>query len=48
MTDRLMKKEKTNSNYIFWKDIQMGYLHFQEHKILPKIKIDKTGKYLIN
>ena len=48
MTERRMEKEKTNSNYIFWKDIQKGYLYFQERKVLPKIKIDKSGKYLIN
>lgn len=48
MTERRMEKEKTNSNYTFWKDIQKGYSYFQEGKILPKIKIDKSGKYLIN
>lgn len=48
MTVRRMEKEKTNPNYIFWKEIQRAYIYFQEHKTLPKIKIDKTGKYLIN
>lgn len=47
MTERRMKKEITNTNYAFWKDILIGYTYFQERQTLPGIKIDKYGKYLI-
>jgi murein L,D-transpeptidase YafK len=48
MTESRMKKELTNVNYPLWKDIQKGYLYFQEFGTLPKTKIGKSGKYLIN
>lgn len=37
----------TNSKHIdFWKNLQTGYDYFEQKKQLPKITVDKKGKYL--
>ncbi|HEY0031182.1 MAG TPA: L,D-transpeptidase family protein [Bacteroidia bacterium] len=30
----------------FWKNLKTGYDYFEEHKQLPKVTVDKAGKYL--
>lgn len=41
--------EKTSQKYpqhrAFWENIQAGYLHFENKKQIPKIKISKAGLY---
>jgi murein L,D-transpeptidase YafK len=32
----------------FWKNLKTGYDLFEQHKILPKITIDKAGSYIFN
>jgi len=35
---------KTNL-FAFWDNLKTGYEYFEQNKKLPKIKVDKTGKY---
>lgn len=46
MAEERLDKEKNNPNYVFWKNIQIGYAHFEEKRILPKVKINRVGGYL--
>jgi murein L,D-transpeptidase YafK len=46
MTEKKLDTKKLNDNYKFWKSIQPGYLYFEQNKILPKVIINKDGKYL--
>ena len=32
----------------FWKNLQTGFLYFENKQQLPKVNIEKTGKYLFN
>ena len=32
----------------FWKNLKTGYDYFETHKQLPKVKVDKVGKYLVD
>lgn len=32
----------------FWKNIKIGYDYFEQHKQLPKVNVDKAGKYTFN
>jgi murein L,D-transpeptidase YafK len=31
----------------FWSNLKSGYDHFEEYHTLPKIRVDKEGKYLV-
>ncbi len=43
----LTEKFRTDKNLIdFWKNCKPGYDYFENHKQLPKIKIDKEGNYV--
>lgn len=45
----LTKEYSENSTLIdFWKNIKTGYDYFDQHKQLPKVSIDKKGKYIFN
>lgn len=38
---------ETNSKHLdFWKNLQTGYDYFEQKKQLPKVSVDKTGKYV--
>lgn len=38
---------ETNSKHLdFWKNLQIGYNYFEQKKQLPKVSVDKTGKYV--
>jgi len=30
----------------FWKNLKVGYDYFEEKKVLPKVSVDKAGKYV--
>jgi murein L,D-transpeptidase YafK len=43
----LSEKYKTNIALVdFWKNIKTGYDLFEKNKTLPKVSVDKSGKYL--
>lgn len=46
MTEERLDKENSNPNYRFWKNIQIGYAHFEEKRILPKVKSNRIGEYV--
>lgn len=46
MTEKRLDDENSNVNYRFWKNIQPGYLHFEQNKFLLKVAINEEGKYL--
>lgn len=38
---------EANSKHLeFWKNLQTGYNYFEQKKQLPKVTVDKTGKYV--
>jgi murein L,D-transpeptidase YafK len=39
-------KYPENSLQNFWKNLKNGYDYFEENKKLPKIEVDKSGKYV--
>lgn len=44
---RMAFLSETNSKHLdFWKNLQIGYNYFEQKKQLPKVLVDKTGKYL--
>jgi murein L,D-transpeptidase YafK len=48
MTEERLDKENSNPNYRFWKNIQIGYLHFEEKRILSKVKKNQVGEYIFD
>ncbi|MBT3423877.1 MAG: L,D-transpeptidase family protein [Bacteroidetes bacterium] len=48
MTDENMNENKNNPHYSFWTELQPAYSYFMKNKLLPTIRIDGQGKYLIN
>ncbi len=45
----LSEKYSKNSTLInFWKNIKTGYDYFEKNKQLPKVNVDKAGKYIFN
>ena len=41
--------EEVNSSQLdFWKNLKTGYDYFEQKKQLPKVSVDKTGKYLFS
>ncbi len=48
MTEKRLDEEKSNVNYRFWKNIQIGYLYFEKERLLPKVSIKKDGEYFTN
>jgi murein L,D-transpeptidase YafK len=42
----LNQKYPDNSLLSFWTNLKVGYDYFEENKQLPKIDVDKTGKYV--
>jgi murein L,D-transpeptidase YafK len=32
----------------FWKNLKTGYDYFEKNKLLPKVSVDKTGKYIFS
>lgn len=46
MTEKRLENEKSNVNYRFWKNIQIGYLHFEKKRTLPKTKTNLEGEYV--
>jgi murein L,D-transpeptidase YafK len=47
LDEKILNLYKNNDNYAFWKDLQKGYLFFNQNKKLPFVQIDKAGKYVI-
>lgn len=47
--ENLIEEYKDKTQLIdFWKNIKTGYDYFEKNKILPKVTIDKTGKYIFS
>jgi murein L,D-transpeptidase YafK len=45
MSEKKLEARKYDNNYIFWKSIQPGFLHFENERDLPKVEINENGKY---
>jgi murein L,D-transpeptidase YafK len=43
----LEKKEVPESQKKFWKNLQAGYVYFENEKRIPTLSVDKQGYYLI-
>jgi murein L,D-transpeptidase YafK len=48
MTNKRLEIEKNNLNYDFWKNMQAGYLYFEEKRKLPKVTTNQSGSYVFN
>jgi murein L,D-transpeptidase YafK len=50
--DRLAVLAKDSSDketlLAFWKNLQPGYEYFEKNRLLPKVTVDKKGRYLFN
>ncbi len=45
----LAEKYRTNIELIrFWTNLKSGFDYFEKHKILPKVTVDITGRYIFN
>lgn len=40
------KYSKDNNLVEFWKNLKVGYDYFEKYKKLPKVSVDKSGKYI--
>jgi murein L,D-transpeptidase YafK len=44
-----LTKESSNPALLnFWKNLKTGYDYFEQNKMLPKVTVDKAGKYIFN
>lgn len=45
--DILAEKYSKNTNLVeFWRNLKVGYDYFEKYKKLPKVSVDKSGKYI--
>ena len=45
-----LTKESSGNTVLldFWKNLKKGYDYFEQNKIVPKVAVDKVGKYVFN
>ncbi|MBC8344284.1 MAG: L,D-transpeptidase family protein [Bacteroidetes bacterium] len=48
MTVDRMNSYKSSSHYAFWKELEPAYTYFMANKLLPVIRFNNQGEYLIN
>jgi len=50
LTDETLRRlQKNHSARLvrFWRNLQPGYLHFEKHRQLPRINVDRRGRYVV-
>jgi murein L,D-transpeptidase YafK len=40
-----LEKDHSDEKYNFWKNIKLGYDHFEKTNMIPKYSIDNAGNY---
>jgi murein L,D-transpeptidase YafK len=48
MSEKKLEARKYDNNYIFWKSIQPGFLHFENEKDLPEVIVNRLGAYVFS